>query len=125
MMKPDSKHLAGSTSRFRTTKVLFSMLCLLISSALFAQQTVKGKVTSVDGVLNNVTVTVKGTTNSTQTNTSGEYSISAGPDDVLVFTSVGFNVQEIPVNSQATVDVKMSASSQMMTDVVVVGYGTQ
>src|SRR5205085_56433 len=33
--------------------------------------------------------------------------------------------QEIPVNNKTTIDVKMSSSSQMMTDVVVVGYGTQ
>src|SRR5204863_455249 len=82
-------------------------------------------VTSVDGVLNNVTVTVKGTTNSTQTNASGEYSITAASNDVLVFSSVGFNAQEITINGQSAIDVKMSSSSQMMTDVVVVGYGTK
>jgi TonB-linked SusC/RagA family outer membrane protein len=97
----------------------------LVSTTLFAQQTIKGKVTSVDGLLNSVTVSVKSTTNSTQTDAKGEYSISAKPNDVLIFTSVGFNPQEIPVNNQTTIDVKMSASSQMMTDVVVVGYGTQ
>ena len=125
MIKPDSKHLPDLKCHVPTTKVLFTILCLFISSALFAQQTIKGKVTSVDGVLNNVTVTVKGTTNSTQTNSSGEYSISAASNDVLIFSSIGFNAQEIPVNGQATIDVKMSASSQLMTDVVVVGYGTQ
>jgi len=125
MIKLDSKHLRGLKGHIRKTKVLFLTLCLLISSTLFAQQPIKGKVTSVDGVLNNVTVTVKGTTNSTQTNASGEYSITAASNDVLVFSSVGFNAQEIPVNGQSAIDVKMSSSSQMMTDVVVVGYGTQ
>lgn len=126
MTKLDSKHLTDRQGHYyRKLKVLFSFLCLFVSTALFAQQTIKGKVTSVDGLLNSVTVSVKGTTNSTQTDAKGEYSITAGPSDVLVFTSVGFNPQEIPVNSQTTIDVRMSASSQMMSDVVVVGYGTQ
>lgn len=126
MIKLDSKHLTGrSGHNIKKLKVLFSFLCLFISTALFAQQTVKGRVTSVDGVLNSVTVTVKGTATSTVTDAKGEYSISAKPNDVLVFTSVGFNAQEIPVNGQNTINVQMSASSQMMTDIVVVGYGTQ
>jgi TonB-linked SusC/RagA family outer membrane protein len=126
MTKLDSKHLTSRPGHFyKKLKVLFSFLCLFVSTALFAQQTIKGTVTSVDGVLNNVTVSVKGTTNSTQTDAKGEYSISAKPNDVLVFTSVGFNPQEIPVNNHTAIDVKMSTSAQMMTDVVVVGYGTQ
>lgn len=125
MIKLYSRHLTDREGHAQKLKVLFSFLCLFVSTALFAQQTVRGKVTSVDGVLNNVTVSVKGTTNSTQTDAKGEYSINAKPNDVLVFTSVGFNPQEIPVNNQTTIDVKMSSSSQMMTDVVVVGYGTQ
>lgn len=126
MIKLDSKHLTGrSGHNIKKLKVLFSFLCLFISTALFAQQTISGKVTSVDGVLNSVTVTVKGTTNSTVTDAKGGYSISAKPDDILVFTSVGFTAQEIPVNGRSTIDVQMSTSSQMMTDVVVVGYGTQ
>ncbi|MFL5741925.1 MAG: SusC/RagA family TonB-linked outer membrane protein [Flavisolibacter sp.] len=105
-------------------KLLSLFLCLWCS-VLHAQQTIHGKVSSVDGVLTNVNVQVKGTTNSTQTDAAGAYSISAGANDVLVFTSVGFNTQEIPVNGRTNIDLKMSASSQMMSDVVVVGYGTQ
>jgi TonB-linked SusC/RagA family outer membrane protein len=126
MTKLDSKHLTARPGHsYKRLKVLFSFLCLFISTAVFAQQTIRGKVTSVDGLLNNVTVSVKGTANSTQTDANGEYSITAKPNDVLVFTSVGFNPQEISVNNQTTIDVRMSASSQMMSDVVVVGYGTQ
>jgi TonB-linked SusC/RagA family outer membrane protein len=125
MIKLYSRHLTDRKGHSKKLKVLFSFLCLFVSTALFAQQTIRGKVTSVDGALNNVTVQVKGTTNITQTDANGEYSINAKPNDVLVFTSVGFNPQEITVSNQTTVDVKMSSSSQMMTDVVVVGYGTQ
>lgn len=107
------------------SKLLLGLLCSLFSCTLFAQQTVRGKITAGDGMLTNATVTVKGTTTAVQTDASGGYSISAGPKDVLVFTSVGFNAQEIPVNNRTAIDVKLSANSQMMTDVVVVGYGTQ
>ncbi len=104
---------------------LFTLCACMLSFTVFAQQTVRGKVTSVDGVVSNVTVQVKGTTNSTQANASGDYSISANPTDVLIFTSVGFNPQEISVDNRTTIDVRLSASSQMMNDIVVVGYGSQ
>lgn len=126
MIKLDGKRLTDRSGRsYKRLKALLFFSCLFVSTALFAQQTIKGKVTSVEGALNSITVQVKGTTSSTQTDAKGEYSISAQQNDVLVFTAVGFNPQEIPVNNQTTIDVRMSASSQMMTDVVIIGYGTQ
>jgi len=106
-------------------RLFFLPLFLFFSTLVFAQQTVRGKVTTVDGVLANATVQVKGTTTTVQTDEAGVFSISAKPNDVLVVTSVGFNAQEIPVSNRTSIDVKLSANSQMMTDIVVVGYGTQ
>lgn len=125
-MLRDCSYLSRGTALQTAVRFLsFLFLFTFLSPAVFAQQTIRGKITSPDGVVSNATVQVKSTGNATQTNEKGEYSISARPNDVLVITSVGFTPQEIPVNNQSTVDVKLSASSQTMADIVVVGYGTQ
>ena len=110
---------------FKKRYLFLLFLLSFFSVSLWAQQTLKGRVTAVDGILSNATIQVKGTSTFTQTDALGNFSISANPGDVLVVTSVGFNSQEITVGAQTTIDVKLSANSAMMTDVVVVGYGTQ
>lgn len=125
MIKFYSTRLSDHTGQARKKlRLLFSLACLFLSTTLFAQQTIRGRVTCDDGALNDVTVTVKGTNNSTTTNARGEFSVRAKPGDVLVFTSVGFAPREIPVNNQGTLAVKMLISGEVMSDVVVVGYGT-
>ncbi|MEO6731695.1 MAG: TonB-dependent receptor [Ferruginibacter sp.] len=105
--------------------MFFSLLTMFSSQLLMAQQNVvKGKVTSGDVPSTNVTVSVKGLTTATQTNASGEYTISASPNATLVFTSVGFITQEVKVSNQNTVNVTLQNSTQQLEQVVVVGYGT-
>ncbi|WP_118195015.1 SusC/RagA family TonB-linked outer membrane protein [Albibacterium indicum] len=91
------------------------------------QQTVTGAVTSSDNgeTLPGVTVRVKGTDRGTVTNAEGVYSIQASAGDVLVFSFIGFTEQEVTVGSQATINVTMSNDSQVIDEVVVIGYGTQ
>src|SRR5690606_6476602 len=91
------------------------------------QQTVTGAVTSSDNgeTLPGVTVRVKGTDRGTVTNAEGVYSIQASAGDVLVFSFIGFTEQEVTVDSQATINVTMSNDSQVIDEVVVIGYGTQ
>lgn len=91
------------------------------------QQTVTGAVTSSDNgeTLPGVTVRVKGTDRGTVTNAEGVYSIQANAGDVLVFSFIGFTEQEVTVGSQATINVTMSNDSQVIDEVVVIGYGTQ
>lgn len=110
-------------------KKLFVVLNLLLSvSILFAQNpiSVKGKVTdakneSVPGV----SVLVKGTTQGTITDVDGLYSLQASPQATLVFSFVGMQTQEIPVNSHNSINVQMKEESFNVDEVVVVGYGTQ
>lgn len=68
---------------------------------------------------------VKGTTNTTQTDNTGAFSISASPGATLVFTAVGFARQEVRVGSQGSIEVRLEGTSQQLEQVVVVGYGTQ
>src|SRR3712207_4667191 len=107
---------------------LIGLLFLSFFNPVFAQDkiAVTGTVTDSSGVgLPNVTVTERGTKNATQTNTSGTFSLNvAGSQSVLVFSSVGYTNQEVPVGSQTTFAVTMQSSNTNMGEVVVVGYGT-
>jgi TonB-dependent starch-binding outer membrane protein SusC len=87
---------------------------------------VSGTVTSVDGALPGVSVLVKGTTLGTTTDSDGKYALNV-PDgnSVLVFTFIGFTPVEAALNNRTTIDVVMEADITQLTEVVVVGYGTQ
>lgn len=100
---------------------------LICSQALAQDKMITGKVTDAkDGSpVANVTVTVKGTTSSTQTATDGTYKIkAAGTATALVFTSVGFGRVEVAI-SGSVVDATIAATSANLNEVIVVGYGTQ
>lgn len=106
-------------------RFLFITFLSLFCTAIFAQTQVSGRVTSGDSVLSNVTVQLKGAGIATQTNTAGEYSLSAPGTGTLVFSSVGFNSMEVKINNRSTVDVTLQGNNVQLTDVVVVGYSTQ
>ena len=91
------------------------------------QQIVEGIVKDVTGqFLINVTVTEKGTINSTITDETGRFQlqVSKNPTE-LVFTYMGFQRNEIKVDSKNNVVVEMKPLITEMDEVVVVGYGTQ
>jgi len=105
---------------------LWVVFCILTVNVALAQNvTVKGKVTENNLPLPGAGITIKGTTTSAVTNTDGEYTISVPGNGTLVFTSIGFSSKEILVNNQTTINVSMTASTQDLEQVVVVGYGTQ
>lgn len=87
---------------------------------------VKGKVTDENGKpASGVTVMVKGTTNGTQTDVNGDYSISNVPDNaMLVFTSVGFDSKEVSVASRRIINVKLNIKTNTLEETVVIAYGT-
>ncbi|HEU4634054.1 MAG TPA: TonB-dependent receptor plug domain-containing protein, partial [Flavisolibacter sp.] len=100
-------------------------LLLLINQASAQTKTVTGTVTDQTGKgVPGVTVTVKGTATSTQTDANGTYRINAADDATLVFSSVGFTTVELPVGGKATLDVPLAASDVSLSEVVVIGYGT-
>ncbi len=109
-----------SIGRILTVTVIF----LLASLTVFAQNTITGKVINEDGNgIQGVTVSVKGTTVSTQTDANGDYKINAPKANaVLVFSSVGFSTMEIAATSASTVLLK--TTSAQLEEIVVVGYGT-
>jgi TonB-linked SusC/RagA family outer membrane protein len=105
----------------------FLMLVLaLVTQITFAQdRTVSGTVTDNSGIpLPGASVMVKGTQIGTQTDFDGKYSIKAANTDVLSFSFLGTEKQEVKASS-VTVNVKLKDASQSLEEVVVVGYGTQ
>ncbi|HPZ88583.1 MAG TPA: carboxypeptidase-like regulatory domain-containing protein, partial [Flavihumibacter sp.] len=104
---------------------LLVILLSLIGFPLLAQETVTGTVQVGDTALVGVTVTVKGTRVSSQTDTQGKFSIKAPANATLVFSSVGYETREVAVNNQSNLTVSLKSIAQQFNEVVVVGYGTQ
>ncbi|MCC6723947.1 MAG: TonB-dependent receptor [Saprospiraceae bacterium] len=103
-------------------------LLLLFVGAVMAQnsRTVTGKVTSSGGeALIGVNVLIKNTTEGTATDVDGSYAIKAAPSDVLVFSYTGHKSAEVAVGNQSTINVTLEENSELLNEVVVVGYGTQ
>ncbi len=77
------------------------------------------------GPLSGVSVSVKGSSKGTYTDTQGRFSISVPTDAILVFTSVGYNKSEESVKGKSVLNVTLTVSSSSLEQVVVIGYGTQ
>jgi iron complex outermembrane receptor protein len=103
---------------------------LFFTGSLIAQESnkVSGKVTDAkDGTpLVGVTVSVKGTQQATITNYDGTYSIAVSRKTAtsLVFSYMGYTKQELAIAGKNVLDVKLAATAEMLSEVVVVGYGT-
>ncbi|SHJ56968.1 TonB-dependent receptor [Pseudozobellia thermophila] len=90
------------------------------------QEQVSGLVLDMDGQpLPGANILEKGTTNGTQTDFDGNFSITVGEDAILVFSYIGFSTQEVPVDGQTNLTVTMSENAASLEEVVLVGYGTQ
>lgn len=107
------------------------MLCLLIGGGgeIKAQNVkeISGTVTDSKGELViSGTVKVKHTTTATITDINGKYKISAPTNGTLVFSYLGYQTKEVPVSSISgnTLDVVLQEESNMLDELVVVGYGT-
>ncbi len=120
-------------SIFRTMRNIRKFLLLiivqtLIVSSLFAQgnqpSNVSGYVTDERGeTMVGVNVVIKNTTQGTITDIDGRYSIMVSPNDTLMISFIGFNVQNIPVNGKSIINVTLRENITDLDEVVVVGYG--
>ncbi len=90
------------------------------------QSSVSGTVTDDTGApLPGASIVEKGTTNGTQTDFDGNYTINVDSGATLVISYIGYATQEIPVNGQATINVTLQEDASELDEVVLVGYGTQ
>ena len=107
-------------------KLLAFMLAMLApTAALIAQVKVTGVVTddTGQGVIG-ASIMEKGTGNGAVTDLDGKYSITVKQGATLVFSSIGYATQEIPVNGRQVIDVLLKEDTEYLDEVVVVGYGT-
>lgn len=112
------------------SKWKLACVLLLVITQGYAQQTrvVSGVVTSYEEgeALPGVNIIVKNSdSRGTITNLEGKYSLTVFNEDTLVFSFVGFASEEIPVGNRTVLDVSLVPDLQSLTEVVVVGYGTQ
>lgn len=105
----------------------FLMLLFSVNQMSAQGKTINGVVTSAQDnlPLPGVNIMIKGTKTVTTTGFDGEYSIKASPNDVLVFSFIGFQNKEIAVGSQSKIDVGLGEDTNKLNEVVVIGYGSQ
>ena len=106
-------------------KLLTCLLTLLASVSLMAQNvTVSGVVSDQTGPVIGASVFEKGTDNGTVTDLDGKFSLSVKPGSTLVFSSIGYAAQEVPVGSRRVFNIFLQEDKEYLDEVVVVGYGS-
>ncbi|NGF57736.1 TonB-dependent receptor [Parapedobacter sp. SGR-10] len=110
-------------------KMILLMFMVFASQPIFSQTSKAIKGVVYDGrsgePLQSVTVRVKGKNTVTTTGSNGRFGLSVGPKDVLLFSLVGYEEQEVSIGNRASIIVNMELSTNSLQEVVVVGYGTQ
>ena len=105
--------------------LLAALACLVLGTQAFAQSVVTGKVVDAKGEpVAAAGVQVKGTNIGVVTDLDGNFRVNAGSNATLVFSSIGYKTQEIPVGSRTTFNVVLEDDTLLLDDVVVVAYGT-
>ena len=95
------------------------------AAAVQQSKKVSGVVTDAMGPVIGATIMEKGTSNGTVTDLDGNFTLDVQPGAVLVISYIGYTTQEIPVGNQTSFAVKLSEDSDVLDEVVVVGYGVQ
>ena len=125
-----------SRSKFLALTILFCSFCLFHAVAtdlpdafmrILPDQEVHGQVTDSAGApMPGVTVVVKGQTDvGTTTDLNGRYSLQVPEDATLIYSMIGFDQQEIPVNGKTLINIKLLPSTSTLSETVVIGFGEQ
>ena len=120
----------AATGRSLGGYLLRIVCCLLLTSAALSLQAqtrnqVSGRVTDAAGEpLVGATVVVVGTTTGTTTDIDGNYAINAPTAGQLKFSYIGYAEQTVEIGTQSVINITLQDDSQVLKDVVVVGYGT-
>ena len=104
------------------------LLCTLFVGVTFAQnRQVSGKITvaGTGAPLGGVSINIAGTSIATQSDGSGNYSISVANNGTLVFSYIGYLTQRVPVANKTTLNVELTDDQTSLDAVIVTGYGTQ
>lgn len=118
------------TKHLTLPRYLLTLALLCIQASLLPAQQPSGKIT-VTGIITGtedqqpligVNVLEKGTANGTVSDIDGSYNLTVDANAVLVFSYVGYEAKEVAIKGRATVNIMLDPASQVLEDVVVVGY---
>ncbi len=122
-------HIGELLSSLRRSYLMLSVILTLVGAVTVQAQnkTVSGKVTDDAGSsLPGVNVLEKGTSNGTVTDAEGNFRLAvASGESTLIFSFVGMVSQQVMVGNQSDINVSMASDASTLSEVVVVGYGTQ
>lgn len=119
--KEDKPNGANTNDNIQSSSQTASVSITSISNSV-----ITGQVTAQDGTpLKGVSVVIKGSSNGTTTNAGGVFTLNANKGDVLVFSYIGYALQEYTVGSSSDIKIVMQSASQQMTEVVVTALGIQ
>lgn len=128
-MKRKDDHNFSGTTRKVSVFVLLPILLLLISNSVYSQErTITGVVmdASTNEPILGVNVLLKASSRGVSTDINGSYSINIeSPSDVLKFSFMGYEPQEIVVGNQDQINVDLVPSADELEELVIVGYGVQ
>ena len=98
--------------------VLSRFLCFGLSQA----QEVSGTVSDASGPLPGASVLEKGTTNGTQTDFDGNYTLTAQDGAVLIVSYIGYKTQEVAINGRSSINFTLEEDAEALEEVVIIGY---
>lgn len=109
-------------------KIYLCFALMFFAGMAWAQvSTISGKITDSESgePLPGVNVIIKNTMQGTVTDIDGNYTIQASPEDMLVFSFIGYLSEEVPVGAQTTINFSLMPNIETLSELVVVGYGVQ
>lgn len=113
----------------KSHNLILMLFMILNANFLFAQtHTVSGFIYEGDtrSGIPGVTIVEKNTTNGITTDVNGKYSLKvSSPNAVLVVSFIGYHTQEINIGGRSTVDVNLQVEITDLSEIVVIGYGSQ
>lgn len=112
--------------------MILLIVSMTISNNLLAENMEQLQSGRIEGIvmdelgepMTGVTVRVKNMNLGTVTDVKGHYSINANENATLVFSFVGYRTQEILVRNRSIVNVIMQEDTQLLEEMVVIGYGS-
>ena len=110
--------------RTKLNGILTLLLAFVVHLSFAQDKTISGTVTDADGLpLPGVNIVVEGTSNGTQTDFDGNYSITASAGQSLLFTYIGQKDVRRTVGAGTTMNVQMEEDAQALEEVVVTAQG--
>ncbi|WP_338732987.1 SusC/RagA family TonB-linked outer membrane protein [Mangrovimonas cancribranchiae] len=106
--------------------ILTLFLAFVVQLSFAQEKTISGTISDENGLpLPGVNVIVKGTTNGTQTDFDGNYSIGANQGDVLSYSFVGYTTKEMAVGASNTISFAMEPNVEAIDEVVITAFNVE